>query len=502
MGAAAVLVAAAILGLARATPQGPSRAVASTVQFGAAPYVMPLDNNPPDLPTVMSQSGIRTFTLAFVLAGGGCTPAWDGTAPVSSDTAVAAKISAVRSAGGDVAVAFGGANGTKLGQSCADPASTAAAMQQVIDRYQLRSIDLDIEEPEIENAAAVDRELRAAKILEDSAAAAGRQLFVAVTIPSTATGANFFGNLLIQNAVSAGTRVDAFSIMPFDFGGSNMGQAAITAAEDFHQQLKKNYPGLTDAQVYAMTGLSLMNGRTDSAEMYFLSDFQTVLGYAQQHGLARLTFWSVNRDRQCSPPDLQVTSGTCSSVAQNDWDYTRVIVRFTGATPPSPAPSPTATPTPRPSATPSPTPSPTATPTPPPPPPPGGNLVANPGFETGGLSAWTCSTVDSVVSAPAHSGAHALSGAASSSDNAQCTQTIGVAPNHTYTLSAWVQGSYAFIGDTGTGTTDTSTFAPSATSFAQLSVQFTTGPGTTSVTIFVHGWYGQGTIFADDFSVA
>jgi chitinase len=106
-----------------------------------------------------------------------------------------------------------------------------------------------------------------------------------------------------------------------------------------------------------------------------------------------------------------------------------------------------------------------------------------------------------VVSAPAHGGGHALSGAANSSDNAQCTQTIGVAPNHTYTLSAWVQGSYAFIGDTGTGATDTSTFAPSATSFTQLSVQFTTGPSTTSVIIFVHGWYGQGTIFADDFSV-
>lgn len=60
----------------------------------------------------------------------------------------------------------------------------------------------------------------------------------------------------------------------------------------------------------------------------------------------------------------------------------------------------------------------------------------------------------------------------------------------------------AFIGVAGTGTTDTSTFTPSSSSFTQLSVAFTTGASTTSVTIFVHGWYAQGTIFADDFAVS
>src|SRR5690348_16230766 len=32
------------------------------------------------------------------------------------------------------------------------------------------------------------------------------------------------------------------------------------------------------------------------------------------------------------------------------------------------------------------------------------NLVTNPGFETGNLSNWTCSSTDSVVSSPAHGG--------------------------------------------------------------------------------------------------
>jgi chitinase len=70
------------------------------------------------------------------------------------------------------------------------------------------------------------------------------------------------------------------------------------------------------------------------------------------------------------------------------------------------------------------------------------NLVTNPGFETGTLSGWSCSSLASVVSTPVHSGAHALSGAASSSDDAQCSQVVPVQPSSSYTLTAWVEGAY------------------------------------------------------------
>jgi chitinase len=129
------------------------------------------------------------------------------------------------------------------------------------------------------------------------------------------------------------------------------------------------------------------------------------------------------------------------------------------------------------------------------------NLISNGGFETGTLSGWTCSTLDSVVASPVHSGSHALSGAASSSDNAQCSQSVSVQPSSNYTLTGWVEGNYVFLGDSGTGSSDTSTWTPSATSWQQLSTSFSTGASTTSVTIYVHGWYAQGTYFADDLSL-
>ncbi|RCG20996.1 carbohydrate-binding protein CenC [Sphaerisporangium album] len=125
------------------------------------------------------------------------------------------------------------------------------------------------------------------------------------------------------------------------------------------------------------------------------------------------------------------------------------------------------------------------------------NLLANPGFESGTLSPWTCTGgLGSVVGSPVRSGTKALSGAASSSDTAQCTQTVTVRPSTAYTLTAWVRGSYVYLGVNGGGSTWTS----STSAFTQLTVPFTTAAGQTSAVIYLHGWYGQGTYYADDVS--
>jgi chitinase len=55
--------------------------------------------------------------------------------------------------------------------------------------------------------------------------------------------------------------------------------------------------------------------------------------------MGRFTFWSLNRDRQCNPPDNGTTSGTCSSVPQAAWDFAKFSVKFAGATPPTNPPT-------------------------------------------------------------------------------------------------------------------------------------------------------------------
>jgi len=127
------------------------------------------------------------------------------------------------------------------------------------------------------------------------------------------------------------------------------------------------------------------------------------------------------------------------------------------------------------------------------------DLARNGGFESG-LDGWTC-TAGTTVTSPVHSGGSALQATPAGSDNAQCAQTVTVRPNARYTLSGYVRGSYVYLGATGTGTTDVSTWTQSAADWQQLTTTFTTGAATTKVTVYTHGWYGTGAYYADDISL-
>ena len=128
----------------------------------------------------------------------------------------------------------------------------------------------------------------------------------------------------------------------------------------------------------------------------------------------------------------------------------------------------------------------------------GGSSLVNGDFETGSLTPWTCQPGGIVVASPVHSGSHALQVAPTASQTGECDQIVTLSPNTTYTLTGWVQGSYAFIGVSGGAAGSTWT---SASSWSQLTVSFTTGSSGT-VTVFVHGWYSQGNVLADDFSIS
>ncbi|WP_406174000.1 chitinase [Streptomyces sp. NBC_00996] len=127
------------------------------------------------------------------------------------------------------------------------------------------------------------------------------------------------------------------------------------------------------------------------------------------------------------------------------------------------------------------------------------DLAKNGGFESG-LDSWSC-TAGSTVNSPVRSGTSALRATPAGSDFAQCSQTVTVKPDSQYTLSGYVRGSYVYLGASGTGTTDVSTWTQSATDWQQLTTTFRTGASTTKVTIYTHGWYGTGTYYADDLSL-
>ncbi|MFB6719905.1 chitinase [Kribbella sp. NPDC056345] len=119
------------------------------------------------------------------------------------------------------------------------------------------------------------------------------------------------------------------------------------------------------------------------------------------------------------------------------------------------------------------------------------NLVVNGSFESGTLSGWQCAAGS--VTSTAHSGSYGLQSAPSGSATGRCSQTISVRPSTAYTLSAWVTGSNVYLGVDGGASTWTT-----SSSWSQLTVPFTTSASATSVTIYLHGWYGLPPFGADD----
>ena len=290
-------------------------------------YWMPLDNDPQSVSSIISGSGETEYNLSFVLDSGGCTPAWDGSSSelVSNDTAVLADVNAIRAAGGDVAVTFGGYNGTELGTDCGSASALAAAYQQVVTKYGLKHVDFDYENGALDSNTAI--RFGAIATIEKN----NPNLKVSLTIPMTTVGFPGSGTDEITQAKNDGARLDVINIMDFDTGltsGTETGQTE-SIAQDAVSQLESIY-GWSAAQAWSHLGITLMNGHTDQpSELFQQSDFSNLLAFAQANHPALFSFWSANRDFACPAGVVEPWApGTCSEVTQNPYDYTKIIVQY------------------------------------------------------------------------------------------------------------------------------------------------------------------------------
>lgn len=288
-----------------------------------APYLYEGWGNPPSVSTVMSATGIKQFTMAFMLSGGGCVPMWDSARPLTGgvDQQV---INQVRAGGGDVEISFGGWSGNKLGPNCSSASALAGAYQQVINAYNLKFIDIDIENTdEFESEVVQDRILGALKTIK----ANNPGIKTIVTFGTSTTGPTFWGTRLINQAAALGANIDVFTIMPFDFGGGgDMFGNTVNAANGLRNALKTAF-GWTDAQAYAHIGISGMNGLSDQQENTTTAIWTNIRNWANQNHIARLAFWAVNRDRGCAGGGVV---SNCSGIAQSDWAFTQITAGFTG----------------------------------------------------------------------------------------------------------------------------------------------------------------------------
>jgi chitinase len=318
-------LAAALVALCAALAATSASADAAQPVELAAPYEYLGWGDPQPPASVLSTTGIEDLTLAFMLSHGKCSPEWDGERPLLDGPDQAA-IEAVRGAGGDVDVSFGGWSGKKLGSSCKTPAALAGAYQKVIDAYSLRAIDVDIEHGEFTNKKTRVRVVEALASVQR----ANPGLEISITFGTAENGPERDGQSLIADAAAIGFQPSVWTVMPFDFGApvADMGAVSIAAAEGLERDLATRY-GLSAAAAYEHVGISSMNGHTDeSDETVSVSNFSAMLAFAQQHHLGRLTFWALNRDRACSG---KLNEGeSCSGIAQQPYEFTDLLAQFHG----------------------------------------------------------------------------------------------------------------------------------------------------------------------------
>jgi chitinase len=84
--------------------------------------------------------------------------------------------------------------------------------------------------------------------------------------------------------------------------------------------------GWSDDTAYRHSGLSSMNGVTDTGETVTPANYRAIRDYASGRHLARFTFWATNRDRG----DCGGSTSDCSGISQQTWEFTSIAAGYSG----------------------------------------------------------------------------------------------------------------------------------------------------------------------------
>ncbi|WP_259678261.1 chitinase [Arthrobacter oryzae] len=288
--------------------------------------------------------------LSFIVADPQepCTPSWGaayGLSEASSDLDLDRRVARLQQLGGTVSVSFGGQANKELATTCLDQEKLTAAYRTVIDRYNVDSIDLDIEGDALSDVAALDRRSVAIAAIQQDRQKEGKSLSAWLTLPVDPNGLTAVGTEAVRRTVAAGTDLAGVNIMTMDYGGSrltdrSMAQNAVSAAEATHRQLSEIYRAagneLGTETVWRKIGLTPMIGQNDIiGEIFTLKDAQELSTYAREKGIGRVSMWSLNRDRTCSPnyPDVKQVSDSCSGVDQAGSSFAAILAAGVAGSP-------------------------------------------------------------------------------------------------------------------------------------------------------------------------
>ncbi len=268
--------------------------------------------------------------LSFIVssASDSCIPTW-GTYYTFDEASVGLdldrRIARLQQQGGKIAVSFGGALNSELALGCSDPNKLLNAYKTVIERYNIDTIDLDLENQSL-NAEAATRRANAIAQLQKDYRNNGKNLAVWLTLPVSPQGMTIQGTDAVTSMLSSGVDLAGVNGMTMDYGASrdqnqSMLEASKQALIETHRQLgilyQKAKINLSSETLWRKIGATPMIGQNDLAdEIFTLEDAQGLNSFALSQGIGRMSMWSANRDIPCGENyvDVKVVSDSCSGV--------------------------------------------------------------------------------------------------------------------------------------------------------------------------------------------
>jgi hypothetical protein len=198
-------------------------------------------------------------------------------------------VAAIVSAGGRVAISFGGASGGELAETCTSVSSLAAAYESVASTYGCYRLDFDIEGNDLNNTAANTRRDKALAIVQ----ADNPSIQVDYTLPVDPTGLESNAKNLLKDAKTQGVTVSIVNIMTMDFGdGQNALNDAESAANATQPQLNTIW-GTSSS--WSRMGLTPIAGHNDDNENFTQANATTLETFAKGKGIRELAFWEVHQ---------------------------------------------------------------------------------------------------------------------------------------------------------------------------------------------------------------
>lgn len=265
-----------------------------------------------------------------------CEPSWGGVYSLDDagvDLDLDRRLALFRNRGGTVAVSFGGLLNDELAVNCKEEEKLLDAYKKVIDRYDIDTIDMDIEGESLNDTESLKRRAKVIAELQKTYISDGKNLAVWLTLPVSPYGLTETGTDAVAKMLSADVNLAGVNVMTMDYGESrdkaeSMQKASERALIETHRQLGVLFGqagiNLSNASLWKRIGATPMIGQNDIVgEIFTIDDAKGFNEFVISKGVGRISMWSANRDIECGENyvNLTVVSDSCSGIKQDRYSF-------------------------------------------------------------------------------------------------------------------------------------------------------------------------------------